>query len=77
MRGQGVGSLLLDYAIRFAKDHDCKRVTLLTDADNERAQQFYTKQGFTHSSMQVYRKHLNITHWVGLRESVSGEAVSI
>lgn len=54
-RGLGMGSLLLEQAIDFAKNKGCKRITLLTDSDNERAQQFYQKHGFELSSMNVYR----------------------
>ena len=54
-RGLGMGSLLLQQAIDFAKNKGCKRITLLTDSDNERAQQFYQKHGFELSSMNAYR----------------------
>ena len=54
-RGLGMGSLLLEQAIDFAKNKGCKRITLLTDSDNERAQQFYQKHGFELSSMNAYR----------------------
>ena len=45
-RGKGVGSLLLQHAIAQAKAQGCKRVTLLTDGDNEEAKRFYQAQGF-------------------------------
>ena len=35
VRNQGVGSKLLDYAIQFAKEQGCQRISLLTDSDNE------------------------------------------
>lgn len=54
-RGAGVGTQLLNYAIDFAQQQGCKRITLLTDADNIAAQRFYARQGFTLSSMQVMR----------------------
>jgi len=60
-RGQGVGSLLLDYAVHFSEDRGCKRVTLLTDADNSEAQHLYHKLEFERSHMQVYRKLLGDT----------------
>lgn len=50
-RGTGVGSALLSYAIEFAKERGVKRITLLTDQDNYAAQHFYSKHGFTKSSM--------------------------
>lgn len=58
-RGLGMGSLLLEQAIDFAKNKGCKRITLLTDSDNERAQQFYQKHGFELSSMNAYRLVFN------------------
>lgn len=57
-RGLGVGSLLLNYAIDFAKQKGCKRITLLTDNDNEAAHRFYEQHGFTESSMVTYRLFL-------------------
>lgn len=58
-RGLGMGSILLEQAIDFAKNKGCKRITLLTDSDNERAQQFYQKHGFELSSMNAYRLVFN------------------
>lgn len=57
-RGRGTGSLLLQTAIDFAKQQGCKRITLLTDKDNAAAQNFYSKQGFTLSSMVPLRLSL-------------------
>jgi GNAT superfamily N-acetyltransferase len=50
-RGKGWGTRLLEYAIGHAQDHDCLRITLLTDSDNRVAQSLYAKCGFAHSSM--------------------------
>ena len=50
-RGAGVGSELLDQAISFARAQGCKRITLLTDRENESAQRFYGKKGFVVSGM--------------------------
>jgi GNAT superfamily N-acetyltransferase len=50
-RGSGIGSRLLKQAIETARLHDCHRITLLTDAVNESAQQFYQKHGFSFSAM--------------------------
>lgn len=55
IRGQGVGTQLLEQAIAFAKANGCLRITLLTDADNHVAQAFYRKQGFAVSSMLPMR----------------------
>jgi GNAT superfamily N-acetyltransferase len=54
-RGQGVGAQLIDYAISEAKKEGCKRITLLTDIDNLKAQHFYLKKGFVKSQMTPYR----------------------
>ncbi len=59
-RGLGVGSRLLQYALDFAHEKGCKRITLLTDNDNEGANRFYKKHGFTRSSMAVFRKSLGL-----------------
>ncbi len=57
-RGQGIGSNLLNHAIRFATERNCKRITLLTDGDNEGAQKFYTRHGFSKSAMTAFRLSL-------------------
>jgi len=54
-RGAGVGSQLLTQAIAFARAQGCRRITLLTDADNEAAQRFYEKHGFALSDMLPMR----------------------
>jgi len=54
-RGSGVGSRLLNAAITTARENDCKRLTLLTDSDNEIAHGFYEKHGFTRSPMLPFR----------------------
>lgn len=55
-RSRGLGKQLLSAAIDFARQQGCLRITLLTDADNERAQQFYQQQGFVHSAMLPMRR---------------------
>lgn len=57
-RGSGVGSALLAEAMEFARKQGCKRITLLTDRDNEAAQRFYAKQGFSVSGMVPMRLSL-------------------
>lgn len=54
-RSEGVGSKLMDYAISEAKKEGCKRITLLTDIENTKAQSFYQKKGFVKSKMMPYR----------------------
>jgi len=42
----------------FAQEKGCKRMTLLTDHNNEGAHRFYKKHGFDTSTMVVFRKLL-------------------
>lgn len=51
LHGKGLGSHLLEYAMTYAKEQGCKRVTLLSDNDNTDAHRFYERFGFQHSSM--------------------------
>jgi ribosomal protein S18 acetylase RimI-like enzyme len=55
-RDRGVGQQLLDHALAHADASDARRVTLLTDANNEGARRFYAQRGFTHSTMVVLRR---------------------
>ncbi len=50
-RGQGYGTMLLDYVKDFAKHKKFKRITLLTDKIGAESQNFFKKEGFEHSSM--------------------------
>ncbi len=54
-RSQGFGSKLINFAIEFAKENGCKRLTLLTDTDNISAHKFYADKGFSRSSMIPFR----------------------
>ena len=58
-RNRGVGSELLREAIALARARGCRRITLLTDADNVRAQAFYRAQGFAMSPMVPLRLALD------------------
>jgi GNAT superfamily N-acetyltransferase len=58
IRGQGVGSELINFAFDLAKRKGFLRITLLTDDDNESAHKFYQKHGFNRSPMTVFRKYL-------------------
>lgn len=55
-RAQGIGSALLKFATRFAKEQQLKRLTLLTDMSNKKAHSFYLKNGFIASKMTPFRK---------------------
>lgn len=54
-RGHGLGGLLLQHAIEYAKKKDFKRITLLTDRLNADAHRFYKKHGFFESKMMPMR----------------------
>ena len=54
-RGSGIGKRLLNEAIRQARSAGCSRITLLTDATNTLAMQFYGRSGFVRSQMVPFR----------------------
>jgi ribosomal protein S18 acetylase RimI-like enzyme len=58
-RGAGHGNRLLDAAIAHARSLGCRRITLLTDGDNEIGQRFYARHGFIPSSMLAMRRMLD------------------
>lgn len=58
-RSRGLGGELLEAAVRHARLHGCRRITLLTDGDNHRAQDFYRRHGFVASTMVPFRRLLD------------------
>jgi len=54
-RGSGLGAKILRAAKEKAEEEGCKRITLLTDGSNTRAQKFYGKYGFQKSDMVAMR----------------------
>ncbi|MDQ0878263.1 ribosomal protein S18 acetylase RimI-like enzyme [Paenibacillus sp. V4I3] len=46
VKGQGIGTKLIDLVIEKARGSSCKRVWLITSNDNLRAIRFYQKRGF-------------------------------
>ena len=58
LRGRGVGEQLLQTAVEQARAAGYKRITLLTDAVNERAIRFYGRAGFKASAMIPLRLKL-------------------
>ncbi len=55
-RGQGYGTMLLDYVTEFAKKKQFKRITLLTDRISAESQEFFKKRGFEYSNMIPMRR---------------------
>lgn len=45
-RSKGIGKLLCDWCINKAKETNCKRVMLDAYLENEKAHQFYEREGF-------------------------------
>lgn len=54
-QGKGYGSMLLKYAIEFAKQKNFLRITLLTDRPELRSQALFKRFGFYESSMMPMR----------------------
>lgn len=57
-RGRGLGRRLLEHVVDWAGSAGMARITLLTDADNYRAQATYSRLGFALSGMRVMRRAL-------------------
>lgn len=55
-RGQGYGTMLVDYVVEFAKKKHFKRITVLTDRISAESQEFFKKSGFDYSSMIPMRR---------------------
>ncbi len=56
--GKGFGTMLIKKSILEAESNGVKRVTLLTDKNNDKSVKFYKKNGFINSDMIVMRKYL-------------------
>ena len=54
-RGRGIATALAGFIIAEARRRGVLRLTLLTDTQNERAQEFYRGLGFTDSPMKPMR----------------------
>lgn len=57
-RGDKIGSGLLGHVFKVLEEQGIKRISLLTDSDNLKAQSFYQQLGFEHSNMKTLRKFL-------------------
>ena len=57
-RGRGIATALVRFVIAEARKQGLKRLSLLTDGDNARAQALYRKAGFTDSTMKPMRLKL-------------------
>lgn len=54
-RNSGIGGKLIEHAKQFAINEGYGRITLLTDNDNYKAQDFYKRHGFKKSAMVAFR----------------------
>jgi ribosomal protein S18 acetylase RimI-like enzyme len=54
-RNRGIGEALLKHVVAQAKAEGIRRITLLTDMQNERAQAMYRRAGFVGSPMRPMR----------------------
>jgi len=59
LRGQGLGRALLKRAVALCRERGLRRITLLTDGDNFRAQALYASYGFQSSGMVPMRMLLD------------------
>ncbi len=53
-RGKGIGSMLLDQIIDYAKEHKFKSIRLDVIDSNPRAQKLYETKGFVASSVESF-----------------------
>ena len=58
-RGKGIATALLRHVVETARAEGVKRITLLTDRGNKRAQALYRKLGFAASTMTPMRLPLD------------------
>ena len=58
-RSSGIGSALIEHALDHAKNKGCKRISLLTDSDNQQAHRFYQKHDFELSTMRLFRQSID------------------
>lgn len=61
LESQGIGTTLVNKVILIAKDHNCRKVVLITTNDNINAIRFYQKRGFDmvhlyHNALDISRK---------------------
>jgi ribosomal protein S18 acetylase RimI-like enzyme len=53
-QGQGIGSMLINGALRWFAEHDLERVEVITQGRNVRAQRVYQRAGFVSAQMQLW-----------------------
>lgn len=54
-RGQGIGTLLLEHIIEWARSRDLKRLQLLADRENHPALAFYASRKWTETNLMCMR----------------------
>lgn len=58
VRGRGVGTKLLDYALQRAEGQGCDSIMLDVRTENTAAQRLYTRFGFTDSRSLIFKRPL-------------------
>ena len=55
MQGQGIGSVMMEHAIGFARERGCKSVKLTSNLKRTDAHRFYERLGFekTHAGFKL------------------------
>jgi ribosomal protein S18 acetylase RimI-like enzyme len=53
IENQGIGTSLIEKVIETAKEHQCKRVWLITTNDNIKAIRFYQRRGFNIAGLYI------------------------
>jgi uncharacterized protein len=66
--GQGIGTALMNRAVKEAKERGCRRVWLVTTNDNTRAIRFYQKYGFAIKAVHIGAFDITRTLKTGLPE---------
>ena len=57
-RGKGIGHIMMEYAIQFAKDNHAQRMDLTSGNKREAAHRLYLSLGFEKRDTSVFRKEL-------------------
>ena len=57
-RGKGIGKMMMEYAINYAKDNGATRMELTSGNQREAAHRFYLTLGFAKRDTSVFRKEL-------------------
>ncbi len=71
VEGKGIGTALLDRAVRIAKENGCHKIIVVTTNDNINAIRFYQKRGF--DMARLYRNALDFSRKIKPEIPLTGE----